>query len=122
MILKYYDGMNVEDKTGNIYYIDLSKVAQVRIVQTTFGELDNKITKYTFVLDGIDSSEISHIFAGNCHCLHYYFDYRYEVEKLVDDMLYCHLSNKWSIYDLDENIIKLYLHCKGRNCISKGWH
>lgn len=122
MILKYYEGMDVADKTENIHYIDLSKVAQVEIVQTEFGELDEKVTKYTFVLEGIDSSGISRIFAGNGSCLHYYFDSRYEVEKLIDDMLYCHLSNKWSIYDIDENIIKLYLHCTGRNCKSKGWH
>lgn len=122
MILKYYDGINVDDKTGNINYIDLSKVAQVEIVQVKFGELDEKVTKYTFVLEGIDSSGISRIFAGNGGCLHYYFDYRYEVETLVDDMFYCHLSNKFSIYDIDENIKRLYLKCKGRNCISKGWH
>lgn len=122
MILKYYAGMNVEDKTGNIYYIDLSKVAQVKICQTVFGESDKKVTKYTFVLDGIDGSEIMHMFAGNCSCIQYYFDYRYEVETLIDDMLHCHLTNKVSIYDIDENIKKLYLNCTGRNCISREWH
>ena len=122
MILKYYEGTNPADKTGDINYIDLSKVAQVEICQTEFGELDKKITKYTFVLDGIDSSGISRIFAGNCNRLHYYFDYRYEVETLIDDMLHCHLTNKVSIYDIDENIIKLHLNCTGRNCMSKEWH
>jgi hypothetical protein len=122
MILKYYAGMNVEDKTGNIYYIDLSKVARVEIFQTKFGEFEKEVTKYTFELNGIDGSKISHTFAGNCHCLHYYFDYRYEVETLIDDMLHCHLTNKVSIYDIDENIKKLYLNCTGRNCTSKEWH
>lgn len=122
MILKYYAGIDVADKTGNIYYIDLSKVAQVKILQTTFGELEKKVTKYTFSFDGIDGSEIWYMFAGNCSCVHYYFDHRYEVETLIDDMLLCHLTNKAYIYDIDENIKKLRLNCTGRNCISKEWH
>lgn len=119
MILKYYDGMDVADKTGDINYIDLSKVAQVEICQTEFGEVDKKVTKYTFILKGIDGSKIMRMFAGNCSCIQYYFDYRYEVETLIDDMLHCHLTNKVSIYDIDENIKKLHLNCTGRNCTSK---
>lgn len=114
MILKYYEGLNVADKTRYINYIDLSKVAQVRVVHTRIGDLD----KYTFSLDGIDSSGLSHIFAANGSCVHYYFDSREEVERLIDDILYCHLTNKAYIYDIDENIRKLHLNCSGRNCIS----
>lgn len=120
MILKYYEGTNPADKTGDINYVDLNKVAQVKIVQTKIGDLD----KYTFVLDGseIYASEISRIFAANSSCMYYFFDNRYEVEKLVDDMLLCHLTNKAYIYDIDENIIKLNLNCSGRGYNSKGWH
>ena len=114
MILKYYEGLDVADKTRNIHYIDLSKVSQVKILQTKFGEFEKEVTKYTFELNGIDGSKISHRFAGNCSCLHYYFDSRDEVEKLIDDILRCHLTNRAHIYDIDENIKKLGLSCKGR--------
>lgn len=113
MILKYYDGIDVTDKTRDINYIDLSKVTQVRITKTKIGDLD----KYTFSLDGIDSSGLSHIFAANGSCVHYYFDNRDEVERLIDDILYCHLTNKAHIYDIDENIRKLHLNCSGRTIL-----
>lgn len=115
MILKYYEGTNPADKTKEIFYIDLNKVAKVSIVQTQIGDL----TKYTFMLEG---NEISRIFAGNGSCVYYYFDSRDEVEKLIDDIFRCRLTNKVSIYDIDENIRNLYLNCSGRGYVSKGWH
>lgn len=102
MFLKYYEGINIADKTKRIFYVDLSKVSRVEIIQTKIENLD----KYTFVLDG---NEISRIFAARGGCLYYLFDSREEVEKLIDDILYCHLTNKARIYDLDENIRKLHL-------------
>lgn len=115
MILKYYEGLDVADKTREVTYIDLSKVTQIRIIKTKIGDSD----KYTFMLEGseIYSSEISRIFSANSCCMYYFFDSRDEVERLIDDILYCHLTNKAYIYDIDENIRKLHLNCSGRTIL-----